>query len=102
MSVKGRGLRPPFSWPDPGYAGPEPRIHKMASFNSLKAKKGQLDIEVGVTFANLPTPPALGMIRMVTDATQTIVGKTANGGGSAKVLVWYNGTAWRVLGGTDA
>lgn len=74
----------------------------MASFNSLKTKKGQLDIEAGVTFANLPATPALGMIRMVTDATQTTVGQVANGGGSAKVLVWYNGTAWRVLGGTHA
>lgn len=72
----------------------------MASFNSFKIKKGQLDIEAGVTFANLPSPAALGMIRLVTDATQTIVGQLANGGGSAKVLVWYNGTAWRVIGGT--
>jgi hypothetical protein len=74
----------------------------MASFNSLKAKKGQLNLETGVTFANLPSPAALGMIRVVTDATQTIVGKAANGGGTAKVLVWYNGTAWRIIGGTDA
>jgi hypothetical protein len=72
----------------------------MASFNSLKAKKGQLDLEAGVTFANLPAAPTLGMIRVVTDATQTVVGSAANGGGSAKVLVWYNGTAWRVMGGT--
>ena len=72
----------------------------MATFNSLKAAKGQLDLEAGVTFANLPSSPALGMIRVVTDATQTIVGQAANGGGSAKVIVWYNGTAWRVMGGT--
>jgi len=72
----------------------------MASFNSLKTKKGQLDIEVGVTFASLPSPATPGMIRMVTDATQTTVGQIANGGGSAKVLVWYNGTNWRVFGGT--
>lgn len=73
----------------------------MASFNSVKIKKGQLDIEAGVTFANLPSPATAGMIRMVTDATQTIVGQVANGGGSAKVLVWYNGTAWRIMGGTQ-
>lgn len=73
----------------------------MASFNSLKAKKGQLDIEgPGVTFANLPSPATLGMVRVISDATQTIVGSAANGGGSAKVLAWYNGTAWRVMGGT--
>ena len=73
----------------------------MASFNSLKAKKGQLDLEAGVTFANLPSPAALGMIRVVTDGTETTVGAAANGGGSAKVLAWYNGTAWRIMGGTD-
>lgn len=74
----------------------------MASYNSLKTRKGQLDIEVGVTFANLPSPAALGMIRIVTDATETAPGKLANGGGSAKVLVWHNGTAWRIIGGVTA
>lgn len=74
----------------------------MATFNSLKARKGQLNLDQGVTFANLPASPTLGMIRVVTDATQTIVGKAANGGGSAKVLVWYNGAGWRIMGGTDA
>lgn len=76
----------------------------MASFNSLKTKKGQLDIEVGVTFADLPAnPAALGYpIRVVTDATETAPGKLANGGGSAKVLVWHNGTAWRIIGGVTA
>lgn len=74
----------------------------MASFNSLKTKKGQLDIEgSGVTFASLPSPATLGMIRVVNNATETTVGAVADGGGSAKVLVWYNGTAWRIIGGTD-
>lgn len=144
----------------------------MATFNSLKARKGILDLQAGVTVANLPAPstytgtpvrvvtnalnpiagsivaaggtaravvyndgtnwrvlggtpyvapaslalidltpvafaslpaePALGMVRVVNNATETIVGKAANGGGSAKVLVWYNDTAWRIIGGTDA
>lgn len=75
----------------------------MASFNSLKTKKGQLDIEgTGVAFADLPATPALGMIRVVNNATETGPGKVANGGGSAKVLVWYNGTAWRIIGGVTA
>ncbi len=74
----------------------------MASFNSLKTKKGQLDIEgAGVTFANLPSPATLGMVRVISDATETTVGAAANGGGAAKVLAWYNGTAWRIMGGTD-
>jgi hypothetical protein len=73
----------------------------MATFNSLKAAKGQLDINAAVAFAALPATPTLGMIRVVSDATETTVGAAANGGGSAKVLVWYNGTAWRIIGGTD-
>lgn len=72
----------------------------MAEYNSLKARKGQLDLNAGVTFANLPATPTLGMIRVVTDATETIVGRLANGGGSSKVLAWWNGTAWRIMGGT--
>jgi hypothetical protein len=70
----------------------------MASFNSLKAKKGQLDLEAGVTVANLPATPTLGMIRFVTDATSPAAGSAPTGGGSAKALVWYNGAAWRVVG----
>jgi hypothetical protein len=73
----------------------------MASFNSLKAKKGQLDLETGVTFANLPANPTGYPVRVVTDGTETTVGAAANGGGSAQVLVWHNGTAWRIIGGTD-
>lgn len=76
-----------------------PRIFQMASFNSLKTKKGILDIEVGSTFAELPAAPVRGMIRVVTDGTATQVGAAANGGGSANVLVWYNGTAWHIIGG---
>lgn len=74
----------------------------MATFNSLKARKGALDVQgEGVNFADLPDPPALGMVRVVKNATETTVGAAADGGGSAKVLVWYNGTAWRIMGGTD-
>ena len=74
----------------------------MARFNSLRSMLGRLDLNAAVTFASLPASPTLGMVRVVSDATQTIVGKVANGGGSAKVMVWYNGTAWRIIGGTDA
>jgi hypothetical protein len=72
----------------------------MTRFNGLRARKGILDLNEAVTFANLPAAPTLGMIRVVSDGTATIVGSAANGGGSAKVLVWYNGTAWRIIGGT--
>lgn len=71
----------------------------MASFNSVKIKKGQLDLEgPGVAVANLPSPAGLGMIRVVNDATSPAAGSAPTGGGSAKALCWYNGTAWRVMG----
>lgn len=71
----------------------------MASFNLLKAKKGVLDLEgSGVTVANLPSPAALGMIRVVNDAISPAAGSAPTGGGSAKALCWYNGSAWRVMG----
>ena len=66
----------------------------MASFNNLNVRRA-------VAFAALPAAPTLGMVRVVSDATETTVGAAANGGGSAKVMVWYNGTAWRIIGGTD-
>lgn len=72
--------------------GQAPHRTPMASFNNLNVRKA-------VTFANLPASPTLGMIRVVSDGTATQVGAAANGGGSAKVLVWYNGTAWRIIGG---
>jgi hypothetical protein len=73
----------------------------MARFNSLRSMLGRLDLNAAVTFANLPAAPTLGMVRVVSDGTETTVGAVANGGGSAKVMVWYNGTAWRIIGGTD-
>jgi hypothetical protein len=70
----------------------------MASYNSLKSVKGQLDLQAGVTVASLPSPPSLGMVRIVTDATSPTVGSTVAGGGAAKAMCWYNGTAWKVMG----
>ena len=65
------------------------------------ASAGLLAITDPVNFADLPASPRLGYIAVVGDATETTVGAAANGGGAAKVLVWYNGTAWRIIGGTD-
>ena len=50
------------------------------------------------TVATLPGTPAVGMIARVTDATTPVVGMTVAGGGAAAALVWYNGTAWSVIG----
>ena len=72
----------------------------MATFNSVKAAKGQLDLNAGFTVANLPAASAYTgfPIRVVTDATSPTVGFAPTGGGSARALVWNNGTAWRVFG----
>jgi len=71
----------------------------MATSNSLKAAKGQLDLQVGVTVANLPAASTYTgfPVRVVTDATSPTVGSAPTGGGSAKALVWHNGTTWRVF-----
>ncbi len=50
----------------------------------------------GRTFANLPASPVAGMIATVTDSTTTTYGATISGGGSNKVLAWYDGTNWTV------
>lgn len=72
----------------------------MAESNNVRIRKGQLDLQQGVTVANLPAPSAFTgfAIRVVTDATSPAAGSAPVGGGSAKALVWYNGTAWRVIG----
>jgi hypothetical protein len=52
---------------------------------------------VGSTVANLPTASGnTGMIATVTDATVTTIGTTVAGGGGNTVLVWSNGTNWRI------
>jgi len=50
------------------------------------------------TFAALPTAPTAGMLAHVSDSTVAAWGGVVAGGGTNKVLVWYNGTAWKVIG----
>lgn len=50
----------------------------------------------GVTFAQLPSPPAAGMTAYVTDSNTAVWGATIAGGGANAVLAWYNGTNWTV------
>lgn len=50
------------------------------------------------TVATLPGTPAVGMIARVTDADTPAVGSTVTGGAAAAALVWYNGSAWTVIG----
>lgn len=62
---------------------------------SLSSKALQLTASA---FANLPASPAAGMIAYVNNSSVSTWGGTANGSGSTKVLVWYNGTNWTVIG----
>lgn len=38
-----------------------------------------------------------GMLAFVTDATNTGGGSAVVGGGTNKILVWYNGTDWKTI-----
>lgn len=52
----------------------------------------------GVTVATLPAAAAgnAGSRAYVTDANATTIGSTVAGGGSNKVMVWSNGTNWKI------
>jgi hypothetical protein len=50
-----------------------------------------------LTHATLPATPTAGTIAYITDSTVATWGTTAVGGGSDKVLVWYNGTNWTIF-----
>lgn len=52
----------------------------------------------GVTVATLPAAAAgnAGSMAYVTDASATTIGSTVAGGGANKVMVWSNGTAWKI------
>jgi len=51
----------------------------------------------GRTFATRPSSPVAGMIFYFTDSTVNTWGSTITGGGTNKVLGWYNGTNWTVV-----
>jgi hypothetical protein len=53
---------------------------------------------VPVTVAQLPPSPVAGNRAMVSDSSTIVLGSTVTGSGANTVLVWYNGTAWKVLG----
>jgi hypothetical protein len=67
------------------------------SLNALVAWANQ-PVLPGLAFAALPTAPAAGTIAYVTDSTVAAWGGVIAGGGANKVLVWFNGTSWKVIG----
>ncbi len=58
---------------------------------------GVLNYSLGVLFADLP-PPVLGMTMLITDSDTNAMGNIIAGGGVHKVLGFYNGTNWTVMG----
>lgn len=52
----------------------------------------------GVTYANRPATPAIGMIVCITDSNTATWGATIAGGGANNVIAFYNGTNWTVVG----
>jgi hypothetical protein len=51
-----------------------------------------------LTFATLPSSPMAGMQRYITDCNTVVWGANAAGGSTNKVMVWYNGANWTVMG----
>lgn len=50
------------------------------------------------TFATLPASPTTGMMSYVSDSNTAVWGAVIAGGSTNKILAWYNGTAWTVVG----
>jgi len=51
-----------------------------------------------LTFATLPVGVTPGTQAYITDCNTGVWGAVAAGGGTIHALLWFNGTAWHVLG----
>jgi hypothetical protein len=67
-------------------------------FNQLDKILSQLNANVPVTVANLPSAvtSGVGARAFVTDSSVSTFGTTVAGGGSTKVPVYSDGTNWKV------
>jgi hypothetical protein len=67
-------------------------------FNQLDKVIGQLNANVPVLVANLPSASVagIGSRAFVTDSSVSTFGSTIAGGGSTKVPVYSDGTNWKV------
>jgi len=73
-------------------------LNQSLSGNTLRAIVDVTYVRLTPTaFASLPSPQE-GMIAEVNNSSVSTFGGTANGSGSSKVLVHYNGTTWTVCG----
>jgi hypothetical protein len=76
--------------------GSHGRIADGATYGSLHIRSVKHE---PATVATLPVSPTTGQVASVNDGVASLAwGATVTGGGSAKYLVWYNGTNWTVLG----
>lgn len=69
--------------------------------NALIDMNGFPILNIGSSSLTVATLPAgvIGRINNVTDGAASLAwGATVTGGGSTKYLVWYNGSAWTVIG----
>jgi hypothetical protein len=65
----------------------------IAIQNALVTLSSQVNLQ-GYTVATLPSTPTTQLLAYVTDADSPSYRTTAVGGGSERVLVFYNGTNW--------
>ena len=56
-------------------------------------------LHTAVPFGGLPSPPVVGMVSCISDSTVNTWGSVISvGGGTFKVLGFYNGINWTVIG----
>jgi hypothetical protein len=70
-------------------------IELVQAVNSLSTFVG---VSTGVTVAKLPGSPVAGQLAQVTDSTTNVWGAAVTGTGGFKVLAWFNGSQWTVVG----
>lgn len=67
--------------------------------NSTSFSVGSNYIEVPTTtYGSLPGSPVAGMITYISNGNSNTWGGAITGTGSDPVLIWYNGSAWTVIG----
>ena len=93
---------PQLSTGELGYATDVQRLfigNDPATTNTEVITQPALDaalITVNCLVINLPTPPVIGMRRIVTDANSTAFASIVTGGGANIVPVYYDGSNWRI------
>jgi hypothetical protein len=88
---------PPVS-PDMPFSGWAQWLRDMAQSINLTSAWAERQVVPPTGFAALPPAPVPGTLAVVTDSSTVTWGATVAAGGTAQVLVWWNGTDWRVIG----